>query len=136
MTPEDYERLHALLDKLGLKTERNITRRQLDAGHNITTISDEHSSYQADFIIQKKGRLQKRAGYLGRTRTFYHAPEALILAKLRMVKATRPKERSVKDREDIRAILHNTKVDKPRILRLARKETTLTIFQEIASSPY
>ncbi len=51
-----------------------------------------------------------------------------------MVKATRPRERSLKDRDDIRAIIANTKVDKRKILRIARRETTLTIFQETLST--
>ena len=48
-----------------------------------------------------------------------------------MVKATSPRERSLKDREDIQAIVRNTKVDRRKIARLAKAETTLEILREI-----
>ncbi len=41
-----------------------------------------------------------------------------------MIKATRPRERSLKDKADIKAILHNTKVNLTKILKEAGKETT------------
>jgi hypothetical protein len=64
-------------------------------------------------------------------RSYYHTPELLILSKLRMIKATVPSERSQKDREDIRAILANTRVNKRKIIDRARKESTIEIFREI-----
>lgn len=117
-----------------MNVDRDQATKQLKAGYNIITVPDRHSYYNADFIIQTTGRLRRRPGHLFNTRTYYHAPEDLILAKLRMVKATRPRERSLKDREDIRAILRNTKVDKRRITSQARKETTLAIFTDIGST--
>jgi len=48
-----------------------------------------------------------------------------------MIKATRPVERSFKDREDIRQILANTVVNKRKILTQARKQGTISIFAEI-----
>ena len=67
-------------------------------------------------------------------RVFYQPPEQLILAKLRMTKATFPHERSVKDKNDIIAILSNTRVNMGRIRRGARKENTLEIFENISQS--
>jgi hypothetical protein len=43
--------------------------------------------------------------------TFFQAPEDLVLAKLRMIEATLPRERAVKDEEDVKAILEFTKVE-------------------------
>ena len=66
----------------------------------------------------------------------YLGPEALVLAKLRMIKASLPRERSLKDKEDIRAIIRNTKVDTQEIVRRARKETTLTILRQVLRKSY
>lgn len=134
LSSKDYDGLLEILEGPGLKVDRTRIKRQLRAGYNVLTLQDKNSPHQADFIIHTKGKLEKRAGSLLGLRTYYQTPESLILAKLRMVKATRPRERSLKDREDILAILHNTRVDRRRITRLARKETTLTLFREILSS--
>ncbi len=48
-----------------------------------------------------------------------------------MVKATRPRERSLKDREDIKAIVHNTRVNLASIVRTAREETTLDVWEAL-----
>ncbi len=62
---------------------------------------------------------------------YYQAPESLILAKLRMIKATVRPERSVKDQEDIKAIIHNTKVDRRKIVTQARRESTLEVLTKV-----
>lgn len=64
-------------------------------------------------------------------KAYYQSPESLVLAKLRMIKATLPKERSVKDREDIRHILANTEIKKRKLLRLAAEQGTATILAEL-----
>ena len=123
-------RLLGVLEVIGLNVERNHMKRQLDAGYNVITLHDKHSPQQADLIIQTRGRLVRRGGTLLGLKTYYQTPESLILAKLRMIKATLPRERSLKDKDDIRAIIHNTEVDRRKIIRQARRETTLAIFRE------
>lgn len=130
----EYEKLLVVLDDAGLQVDRRKVKRQLASGYNIISIPDRESSHTADFIIQTRGKLERRAGSLLGIKTYYQTPEALVLAKLRMIKATLPRERSLKDREDIRAILRNTRVDKPKIVSAARRKTTLTIFQDILST--
>jgi hypothetical protein len=66
-------------------------------------------------------------------RTFFQGPEDLILAKLRMMKATMPKERALKDKEDIRAILKFTVVDVEAIKKRAKKDTTPSIFEALTA---
>ena len=129
--PGSNERLLRIFNEAGLKVDSRKVKRQLSSRYNIISIPDKQSSHTADFIIQAKGKLERRAGTLLGIPAHYQTPEALVLAKLRMIKATLPRERSLKDREDIRAIIHNTEVDKRRIFRLARRETTLTIFHEV-----
>ena len=47
-----------------------------------------------------------------------------------MIKATRPAERSFKDREDIRQILANIKISRRKLLRLAQEQSTEAILKE------
>ena len=44
-----------------------------------------------------------------------------------------PKERALKDKEDIRAILRFTVVDVEAIRKRAKKETTLSIFEALTA---
>jgi len=63
--------------------------------------------------------------------TFYQTPEALILSKLRMIKATIPKERTLKDKDDVRAILKYTEINMKTLKRRARIESTISMFEEL-----
>ena len=58
----------------------------------------------------------------------------MILAELRMIKVTVPRERALKDEDDVRAILEFTKVNKSTLLRQARKESTISILETILAS--
>ncbi len=124
-----------ILKDLGLRVDRTRIRRQLNAGYNIVTLQDKESSQQADFIIQSSGGLERRPGSLLGLRTFYQTPESLILAKLRMIKITRPRERSLKDREDIRAILRNTEVNISKVIKAAKRETTIDLARVLLLKP-
>ena len=53
----------------------------------------------------------------------------MILAKLRMIKATVPKERALKDEDDVRAVLKFTKVDVKVVKEQAKRVNTLSIFE-------
>src|SRR5438445_4993041 len=125
--------LDELLDRLarsGLKINRT-SKSQLNSGYNIISLEDKRSPYRVDLIIQTGGKLERRAGSALGLKSYYQSPELLILSKLRMIKATVPRERSQKDKDDIRAILANTRVNKRRILNQARRERTIEIFREI-----
>jgi hypothetical protein len=118
------------LARFGLKINRTRIKRQLSSGYNHQprgqTLSLPRRPHNPD-----RGKLEKRPGRALGLRSYYHTPELLILSKLRMIKATVPSERSQKDREDIRAILANTRVKKRKIIDRARKESTIEIFREI-----
>jgi len=128
--PRDYRRILSVAERAGLGIDRQRVLAGLKAGFNLIQLRDKSSPYQADFILQE-GRLERRQGSLLGLKTYYQTPERLVLAKLRMVKATRPLERSLKDREDVQAIIRDTQVDRRRIARLARSESTLEIFREL-----
>jgi hypothetical protein len=96
-------------------------------------VEDRFSAHTADLILVDTPPSRNRGTVQG-VKAYFQSPESLILAKLRMVKATVPRERSLKDRDDIRAILANTRVSKKKILDRARKEGTIEIFREILTS--
>jgi hypothetical protein len=131
---DDLDELLDRLGKVGLKVNRSRVKRQLSSGYNIISLEDKHSENRVDLIIQTEGRLERRQGRALGLRSYYQAPELLILSKLRMIRATIPRERSQKDRDDIIAILANTRVNKRRILDQARREGTFEIFREILES--
>jgi hypothetical protein len=126
------KRLVSALRQAGLQIDEKKIDTALKTGYRIATFSDRRSPYSVDIIFSRK-KLKKRAGTIAGLPTFYQTPEDLILAKLRMVKATVPRERAVKDKEDIRAILKFTKVDVEAVKKQARKNNTLPIFELITT---
>jgi hypothetical protein len=121
------------IEEAGVRVNIQKIRRQLKSGYNVITVSDRLSPHTADLILVKSP-IERKKGTVQGVKTYFQSPESLILAKLRMVKATVPRERSLKDRDDIRAILANTKISKRKILDRARREGTIEIFREILSS--
>jgi hypothetical protein len=113
--------------------DKKRVKNQLTSGYNIISLEHSRAPYPVDLIVQTEGKLEKRPGTALGLKSYYQPPELLILSKLRMIKATRPTERSFKDREDIRQIIANTWVNKQKILAQARKQGTIIIFREILS---
>jgi hypothetical protein len=85
-----------------------------------------------DIILSKEKLTKKRGTVLGLP-TYYQTPENLILAKLRMIRATLPRERAQKDVEDVKAILKFTKVNLKAVRQQAEKEGTIKILKEITA---
>src|SRR6266702_5422109 len=128
-----FEDLDKFLDKLaqgGLLVDKTVIKLQLASGYNIVSLLHARFPFQADLIFQTEGRLERRPGTALGLRAYYQPPELLILSKLRMIKATRPAERSFKDREDIRQILANIKISRRKLLRLAQEQSTEAILKE------
>ena len=121
------------LARAGMRANEKEIDTALASGYRIVTFGDRKTAYRTDIIISNE-KLQKRVGTVAGIQTYFQTPEDLILAKLRMIKATVPKERALKDKEDIRAILRFTVVDVEAIRKRAKKETTLSIFE--ALTPY
>jgi hypothetical protein len=93
----------------------------------VASFKDKTSPYTLDVIFVDK--LRKNTGTVAGLTTFFQAPEDLVLAKLRMVKATRPHERVVKDEEDVKAILEFTKVDLKAVKKQAKQDGTLPVLE-------
>ncbi len=121
--------------KVGLALRRaglDVDERKLDSaftsGYRIASFRDKTTPYTLD-VIFLDGALRKRAGAIDGVNTFFQPPEDLVLAKLRMIKATVPRERAVKDEEDVKAVLAFTKVDLDAVKKQAKKDKTLGILE-------
>jgi len=130
---EVQTRLVLALRKARLQVEEERIDTAFRSGFRVVTLRDSESPFSVDIIFSSR-RLAKSAGTILGLPTFYQAPGELILAKLRMIKATVPRERALKDEDDVRAILRFTKVDVKSLKRWAQKESTLSILENILVS--
>jgi hypothetical protein len=118
------------LRKAGFQINEKYVIKTLNSGYKIITVENKETPFTLDLIFSDK-KLEKRAGTILGLPTFYQKPEDLILAKLRMVKATISRERASKDEDDVKAILKYTEVDMETLKKKAREEKTFTIFKRI-----
>ena len=118
----------AALRRAGLDVDERKLDVALTSGYRIASFRDKASPYTLDIIFMD-GVLKKSAGSIDGVSTFFQIPEDLVLAKLRMIRATLPRERAVKDEEDVRAILAFTKVDLEAVKQQAGKDGTLVILE-------
>jgi hypothetical protein len=116
----------------GLEVEARKIGMALESGYRIASFRDKASPYTLDVILLD-GALRKNVGTVAGLTTFFQAPEDLVLAKLRMVKATKPRERAVKDEEDVKAILEFTKVDLEAVKKQAKQDGTVAILEELVA---
>jgi len=120
------------LRRAGVKADEREIDNALTSGYRIAKFTDTRTAYNVDIIISSE-KPEKRAGTVASVQAFFQTPEDLISAKLRMIKATVPRKRALKDEEDVRAILKFTRVDIEAIKKKAKKETTLPILQALTN---
>jgi len=128
--PREIIKFFQGMEEAGAKADLQKIRRQLKSGYNVITVADRISPHTADLILVREPP-ERRKGTVQGVKTYFQSPESLILAKLRVIKAKMQRERSQTDRDDIRAILANTRVSRRRIMENARRETTLPIFRQL-----
>lgn len=116
------------------KADLTVDDRSIDdaltSGFRIASFKDKTSPFSVD-VIFSTDKLDKRAGEISGLRTYLQSPEGLIAAKLRMIKATIPPERSAKDKRDINAILQFTAVDLSVVKKQAKRDRTLNEFNAL-----
>jgi hypothetical protein len=125
-------RVTAALRRAGLDVDERKLDSALTSGYRIASFRDRATPYTLD-VIFLDGELRRRAGTVVGLATFFQVPEDLILAKLRMIKATVPRERAVKNEEDVKAILQFTRVDVEAVKKQARTDNTLAIFESLTA---
>lgn len=126
-------RLVRALEKAGLQVNRRKIDAAFKSGFRVITFRDMKTPFTLDIIFYRS-KLKKKAGTILGLPTFYQTPESLILAKLRMIKATVPKERALKDEDDVKAILRFSKVNIKTLEIQARKDRTLSTLEGITGS--
>jgi len=127
---EEMQTLVALLRKAGMQVNKRKINEAFDSGFRIITLKDMRTPFTLDIILSDK-KLEKKPGTILGLPTFYQTPEGLILSKLRMIKATVPEERALKDKDDVTAILKYAEVNIKALKRRARKESTFSILKEL-----
>jgi hypothetical protein len=127
---EELQTLVALLRKAGMQVDERKIDDAFKSGFKIITLKDKRTPFTLDVILSDK-KLEKKAGTILGLPTFYQTPEGLILSKLRMIKATFPEERALKDKDDVKAILRYTEVDMEALKRRAREESTFSMLEEL-----
>jgi len=130
---DSLTKLVSALKMAGLKVDRRRIDLALRSSFRIATLRDSKTPFTVDIILSST-KLEKRAGSILGLPTFYQTPEDLILAKLRMIKATVPRERSLKDVDDVRAILKFSDVQINVLKRRARENDTLPILEDLIAS--
>jgi len=131
---EDLQsKLVPTLKKMGLQVNEQRIDVAFKSGFRIVTFRDSKTPFTVDIIISSKN-LEKKVGTILGLPTFYQTPEELILAKLRMIKATIPRKKALKDEDDVRAILKFTKVDMNALKKRARRNKTLSILETIIAN--
>jgi hypothetical protein len=127
---KDAAQLATALTDADIQHQETQINATLASDYRILTLHDTHTPYTVDIIFSNKP-LEKIAATIADQATYIQTPEALILAKLRMIKATIPRERAQKDKDDVKAIIRNTQVDIDHIKRKAGKEETLPLLEEL-----
>ena len=129
----DFEsKIASALDQAGLDVDQRKITTALTSGYKIASFKDKTAPYTID-IIFSSGKLDKTSGEIDGLATFFQSPEGLVAAKLRMIKATLPPERSAKDKHDVKSILEFTKVNLEAIKKQAQKENTLGILEALTN---
>lgn len=131
VTEKSVQTFVAQLRKVGIQANEQSIHEAFKSSYRIVTLKDKNTPFSLDIILSSK-KLEKNPGTILGSPTFYQTPEALILSKLRMIKATIPKERALKDKNDVRAILRYTKIDMNNLKRRAQTESTISILEELS----
>ena len=127
---EAKTKVASALRKAGVLVDERKIDAALTSGFGIASFKDTASPFTLDIIFSTE-KLEKRTGRIAGLETFLQSPEGLIAAKLRMIKATLPPERSAKDKKDIKAILQFTKVNLKAVKKQAKKDRTEQILENL-----
>jgi hypothetical protein len=123
------DKVAGALRHAGLEVDERRIGMALESGYRIASFKDKASPYTLDVIFVDA--LRKNAGTVAGLTTFFQAPDDLVLAKLRMIKVTKPRSRAVKDEEDVKAILEFTEVDLEAVKKQAERDGTLAILEQL-----
>ena len=123
-------KLVSALRQAGLVVDEKNIDDALKSGYRIVTFKDKKSPLTVDVILSGE-KLEKKSGKILGLPTFYQTTEDFISAKLRMIKVTVPRERALKDIDDVKAVLKFSRVNLEVVREKAEKDNTIAILEEI-----
>jgi hypothetical protein len=126
----DVNKITKTLKDANLDFEEDQIKQAQKTGYNIMTINDTLSPYKVDIILSSE-KLEKNIATIQDEPTYIQTPEALINAKLRMIKTTQDPGRRAKDVNDVKSIMKYTQINLDQIERKAKKETTINTLHAI-----
>jgi hypothetical protein len=127
---EELTKLVLALMQAGLVVNEKSFDDALKSGYRIVTFEDGKSPVTVDIVLVDR-KLEKKSGKILGLPTFYQTPEDLILAKLRMIKVTVPRERALKDMDDVKAVLKFSRVNLEVVKERAKKDNTIAILKKV-----
>jgi hypothetical protein len=130
MEKKDIPALAKTLAEANLRVQKTKLQAAWESDYRIVTVEDKKTPHTLDIIFTNRRLARNRGRILGLP-TYYEAADSLILAKLRMIKATVETARAATDREDIKAILESTHIDLKSLQERARVESTAKILAEL-----
>jgi hypothetical protein len=128
------EKVTEALEQAGLEADMHRIDAALESGYNIASFKCKTTPYTVDVIFTREP-FEKQHGTVAEKKTFFQSPEGLVLAKLRMIKATLPHERATKDKQDIKAILTFTNIKIEVVKQQAKKDGTIEILEDLIEQP-
>jgi len=126
----DLATLARALANASLRVEEKRLEVTWRSNYRVATVEDRKSPHTLD-IIFAEGKLERKAGSILGLPTFYQTAESLVLAKLKMIRATLQPERAATDREDIKAILKSSRLRLKTLRRKARDQATSEILEDL-----
>ncbi len=128
---DNIRRLTKALRQSRIQADEEALRRASKLGeYNVVSCGDTLSPHSIDIILRRR-KFAKLTGLTLGLKAPYQPPEELIRMKLRMIKATKLPERAIKDIDDVRSILRNTKVSLARIKGHSKRDKTVQILDSI-----
>lgn len=127
---QDIPSLTETLVKAGLEADVRSIESAWSSRYRIATVNDKKSPHTLDVIL-RSDEIDRRRGLILDIPCFYEAPGSLILAKLRMMKATTQPERFIVDKEDVKAILKHTRIETWSLEEKAKEQGTYPLLKQL-----
>lgn len=126
----DHNVLVSALREIRLNVSVPDFQNALESGYKIVSADDQLTPFTVDFILLDSS-LEKIPCTLFDEPTFLQTAENLVRSKLRMIKSTFDREKSAKDREDVRAIIRYSGLNMSRVREYAARDNTLDVLESL-----
>lgn len=126
----NHDILVSALREIRLNISIHDFQNALESGYKIVSVDDQLTPFTVDFILLDSS-LEKIPCTLFDEPTFLQRPENLVRSKLRMIKSTFDREKSAKDREDVRAIIRYSGLNMSRVRDYAARDNTVDVLESL-----